>query len=417
LLAAATAAAVWLAFPRPEPPAPVVATPPNEPPAVGEVEPTALPQRSALPPPEDGAPGSETRARLVGRVFDALGQPLADCTVAFTEFDPERSLDAAEAARGSAQTGQDGRFTVYLEPHGVGVVTLVHRDFPLRVVRHRLAVPPGEVHDLGDLTLSSQPGLVVSVTARTGGAVAGAVVTATPAMHDVSLPAALQTLAERSAVTDSAGQAVLYGIDAGPYRVRVEAPQRAVAEKQHLHPENPPRAPHLAFVLDGGHTLRGRVTVAGAADLGRTIVRAEPVDGGPALEDLARPTGEFRLAGAQQGRYRVTVEAVRFGSGQGEVEVPGAALTLQLEPGRTLRGFVRARRSGRAVAGALVVAEPEDGWPLIRAGEPVRPSARTGADGDFAIAGLPAGRFTLRVSSDAFVSSRFGPFAADAGPV
>jgi hypothetical protein len=65
------------------------------------------------------------------------------------------------------------------------------------------------------------------------------------------------------------------------------------------------------------------------------------------------------------------------------------------------------------VRGAIVRAEPEDGWPMVRAGETVRPESSSDAQGFFCVRGLMDGRFSLEVTSQLFVPARLGPLSTD----
>lgn len=405
-LLVALAAFFWsLREPSPPPfegatePAPAEATPgPQNPP---QQRSSRLEVVAATPPALE-----VTGARLRGRVIDGLGEPLHGCEARF-ETEDGGSL--------AATTGGDGRFELAPRDSRSGWLSLAHRDFPAQVVVANLTLRKGEDRDLGDLPLASQPGLVVFVTRRGGGAIANARVSTAPALVDVGLPTRAQLLAGRQTVSDAQGKAVLYGLPTGTHTLRVEAEGYATTEQSHVQPAGLSRAPEVAVALELAAPLSGRVTSPDGGELGRTIVRAEPRDGGVSVEVSALPSGEFRLLGTAPGRYKITAESTRYVAVSVEVTAPDEApISLLLGLGEQISGTVRARASQAPVSGALVEAEPEDGWPLQRAGESVRPSATTDASGQFRIAGLPAGRFTLRVTSEAFVSSRFGPLAAPA---
>ncbi len=415
-------AGTWLALPRRgDTPLPSVVPAERETATTPSAPPTAQASRAPVTavtsPSTEAAPSKQ--AAIVGRVRDALGHPLAECTVTFSELDPEHGLLPVSSGDTTAQaaSGTDGRFALSLGKHRPGVLTLVHRDFPLRIVAPRLHVEPGTTRDLGDVTLFSQPGLIVIVRTAALVVVPNAIVTATPTLRDVSLPTAVHGLGERTAATDAQGHAVLYGMAAGPYTVRVEAAHMAAHERAHLQPENPPRAAELVVVVSGGHVILGQVEAPVGTDPGRTVVVAEPADGGVVLTAQVTKDGDFRLSGATAGRYRINVESVRLGRAQAEVVVPGRRVVITLDGGRTMRGIVRARATGDPIPGAMVRAEPRDGWPLVRAGETVRPETETNLDGLFSIVGLLEGSFTLLVTSELFVPARFGPLAVDAQPI
>lgn len=357
---------------------------------------------------------------VAGRILDPLGQPLPDCNVALVAMTKVRAFepDAVTAPLGEATSGADGRFELRFTSACEGIVTVRHRDFPPRVAAYGIEIELGATHEVGDVTLFSQPGLIVLVRTTSGVGVGDAVVIATPALQDVSLPTAIHGLAERSAITDPSGQGVLYGVAPGSYVVRVEASFYATQERNHLQAENPTKAPSLEFVVDVGHVIRGRVQTQAGADPGRVLITAEPVDGGVVLRDEVRATGDFRITGAVLGRYRIWADSTRLDRSMVETVVPNSGVVvIPLGSGLSLRGVVRDDATGNPVPGAVVVAEPEDGWPLIRAGRTVRLEGISGQDGLFTIIGLPPGRFAVTVSSQWFVPTRLGPVAAGIEPI
>lgn len=423
-IAAASAIALgsWLAWPDKE--SGVLATPSEHstPSQSRSALPGTLPQRAPLSGETAPAPSAPARGLVAGRVLDALGQPLPDCSVAlqppsaqqpFAPGEPESPLVAT-------RSGHDGRYMLELDRPAVGHVTVRHPDFPPRVVAFDVEVAPGTVRDLGDVTLSSQPGLVLVVRGASGSLIADAAVTATPALQDLGLPAAIGSLAVRSARSDASGQAVLYGLGPGPYVLRTEAPNWATDERNHLQPDNPPQAPKIEIALAPGHVITGRAHAPAGVDPGRVSITAEPLAGGPLLRGLVRADGdgEFRLTGAAAGRYRIWADPANLPRAMVEVDVPASGIVLlPLGAGLAISGVVRRAEDGRVLAGAHVTAEPEDGWPLTRGGETVRPHAITGPDGDFSIPGLPSGRFVLTVSSEGLVPTRLGPVVAGSEPV
>lgn len=422
-IAAAVALGVWLAWPHGSDMPPTVRTEQNDAKPAPRVDPPSAPSPPTRALVSAGAGEAATPAAALGhvrgRVVDALGQPLPDCDVAFLALveEPAFAPAAPRPPLATCRSDAGGRFQLDLETHAPGLVTLRHRDFPPHVAAHGLAVDQGQTRDLGDITLFSQPGLLVHVKAAAGNGIGDAVVTASPALQDVSLPSAIHALRERTGMTDGSGQAVLYGVAPGPYVVRVEAPSYATLEVNHLQPDHPPHAPQLELSLEPGCVIRGRVQPPDGVDPGRIFVTAEALEGGPVLRDQVRANGDFRVTGAQPGRYRVIADSTRLGPTAVETLVPSnAVLVVALSAGLTLRGVVRDATTGAPVPEATVVAEPADGWPLSRAGETLRPDARSDGDGNFCISGLPPGRFTLTASSKWFVPTRIEAIEAGAEP-
>ncbi|MEZ5963744.1 MAG: carboxypeptidase-like regulatory domain-containing protein [Planctomycetota bacterium] len=418
LVTTAIALAIWLGMPQAGDPPAAAGARTEAPSAAPRLDSPGTPTRAPLATASNGR--ATAVAAVVGRVLDALGQPLPECEVAFLALPDERPFAPAAPAPpvATTRTEADGRFRLQVPIAEPGAVVLRHRDFPPHVAKHGVEVAAGATLDLGEITLFSQPGLQVLVRSSSGGAVGEAVVTAVPALQDIGLPTTIHALRERTAVTDATGQAVLYGVLPGPYIVRVEAATFATHERNHLQPDHPPRAPRLEVTLQPGSVIRGRVLAPPDKDPGRVFLHAEPVSGGVVLRDQMRANGDFRITGALPGRYRVCAESSRLGPASIEVDVPSnTVVTLALGAGLELRGVVRDHATGAPVAGARVVAEPDDGWPLVRAGETVRPEATTDGNGEFTISGLPAGRFAVTASSQWFVPTRLAPVAAGGDPI
>lgn len=402
----------WAALRQPSEQQPTLAPTVDTPPRVEPTDPGANAARRPLPPAAaaTAAAPASSHAAVEGRVLDGLGQPVAGVEVTFQEL-LGSGVDGAERDDPSAcrVTGDDdGRFRLVVPPRRPGVLILAHRDFPPRVARADLAVEIGETRAVGDLVLHSAPGVIVQVRAD-GRGVPGARVSLEPAMVEVSLPTQARDLSQRTAVTDGDGRALLYGVGAGAYSIRVEAAQAATHEVAHLQPGAASSAPVIVIDLAPGHVIRGRLVAPDGGSLGVVTVRAEVVGGGITLVGAVAASGDFRIAGAAAGRYRVSADSTRFGATEAELGVPGTALSLRFASGGAITGIVVARAAQAPIPGAEVRAVPEDGWPLQRAGRSVVPSAFAGPDGRFEIGGLPEGRFHVEAASDGFVATRSDP--------
>ncbi|MBK9129835.1 MAG: carboxypeptidase regulatory-like domain-containing protein [Phycisphaerales bacterium] len=405
--------ALWAALRVPNGSQPAPAPPVDAPrgaQGAGPADPGATAARRALTPTVAPTAPVSASAAVEGRVLDGLGQPVAGAEVTFQPLlaigveGTERDEPSASRVTGD----DDGRFRLVVPPGRPGVLILAHRDFPPRVARADLEVAVGETRSVGDLVLHSAPGVIVWV--RTDGrGVPGARVSLAPAMVEVSLPTPARDLSERTAVTDGDGRALLYGVGAGAYSIRVEAAQVATHEVAHLQPGAASSAPVVVIDLAPGHVIRGRLVAPDRGNLGVATVRAEAVGGGITLVGAVAPSGDFRIAGAAAGRYRVTADSTRFGAIEAELMVPGEAPNLHFAPGGAIAGIVVARVGQSPIPGAEVRAVPEDGWPLQRAGRSVVPSAFAGPDGRFVIDGLPEGRFHVGAASDGFVATRSHP--------
>jgi hypothetical protein len=107
--------------------------------------------------------------------------------------------------------------------------------------------------------------------------------------------------------------------------------------------------------------------------------------------------GAYRIAELPRGDAKITVElagkkpsSTSLTLGEGKNPAPQLAVDPELPPGE-LRGNVRARVGGRAVAGAKIIITPGDY------------AVTSGADGTFAIE-VPPGTYTMTTSADGYAT-------------
>ncbi len=110
---------------------------------------------------------------------------------------------------------------------------------------------------------------------------------------------------------------------------------------------------------------------------------------------IVDPDGKFALAVAP-GRYDVEADAAGFAPVT-IVASPSDAIRIALGAGRTLRGKVVSSADGMPIAGARVV---RDTTTYSGHGMPATLGALTGADGQFELAGIPPGPFTVTISAE-----------------
>ena len=324
---------------------------------------------------------------------------------------------------------------------------------PARKVLVALAddpVPLGRADDAGRIRLTiPEAGEEVSVYANRLALWSGDVVPARddePAPFDVRL-GDLRTMAGRvidaktrepvagavvwdetspliSAVSDSSGQFALRG----PASHRLEIFAGAVGYLRPNAFEFPLTAdgrPGPTIALNPAASVSGRVVdvndegIAGATvsmsekqSMGMVRIRAgTPVDAPDAVTDQ---DGRFRIAAIDPDRnYNIKAEAEGFAPAKqavGELHphrtVSGVVLTL--DAGRTIRGSV-VDEDGSAIGGVELTAITSSGnrafgGGAIRFGgeQPTSTKAASGADGLFAVAGLPKGKFDLTAKRSGF---------------
>ena len=340
---------------------------------------------------------------VVGRAVDATGAALAGVAVSLrlpAGFGWLGDAAPTPLTLGTTTTDATGRF----ELRGVDVpgylLILEHARHPPVIFDLVGPREPGELRDLGSLVLHASLGLVVRVEARESAApVAGARVLATPVLFDPFLGGAGP---RRSAMTDDAGAAVIYGLPAGDWTVRVEADGFATIEVGHHQRPDATVTTALRVALEPGHSLRGRVLgpagepVAGAR---LTLITAGPAQVSTVIQSGAG--GEFRAVGLPAGRLTVLAESQRWERvSRGGVSLPtDERLELRFAGGLSLSGRVVDDRDGTPLAAVRVEATRSDREPLVRAGRLVRPSVVTDATGSFRVDGLPPGRFDLEFTS------------------
>jgi protocatechuate 3,4-dioxygenase beta subunit len=151
--------------------------------------------------------------------------------------------------------------------------------------------------------------------------------------------------------------------------------------------------------LDRSVGLQGRVEDRAGRAVATALVLAWPLesDRAAAREATTDEQGQFRLDGLPRGAYTVLVEGPGFGALHlGRVELPGRPIVVRLdEEGRTVSGQVQ--RMGMPAPGATVVL----GGPGLRTPRVVSADGR----GEFQLAGLGPGRYTVRARSESYASA------------
>jgi protocatechuate 3,4-dioxygenase beta subunit len=397
----------------------------STPPAAASPEP--VPRQSvettAIRPAPASRTGAMNYAQLSGRIVDPLGIAVGGCEVSIEAM--ARSGFAAAGATPEPDmttvvSDAEGRFAADVPPNRPLVLTLSHRDFPTQVALRGRSLDVGSAEDLGRVTIESGPGVSVLVlTYDDGRPVRRAMVSLSPTVSEVGLPRRAQLAGERFGTTGTDGRAVLPGVAAGAYRLRVDAEGLATVDQEVMIGADAARESRARTVrMVPGFALFGRVEDPDGQPIEDAVVVAEPAGGGPTVEGAVGARGEFRLRGLAPGECRLTVLSAAWGTAERrDVTVPSPAVTVRMAEGLMIAGLAVSAVDGLPLSGARVEATPSLGWPLVRRGEVVRPAATTGPDGRFALRGLPPGSFTLRLLSEGFIPSRHGPVEAGGAPI
>ena len=232
--------------------------------------------------------------------------------------------------------------------------------------------------------------LEVTVADPAGKPVEGAFVMAVPVQGAYRPFGGLAPEKVRSTVTGREGKAKLESLPPGPWNVTVHArgfvrrPLRRVASGP------------LAVRLERGGVIAGTVR---EGDGNRAIAAARVTvesdlptpEGWPAEatrnEAVTDGEGRFRLEGIGRGPVRLSARARGLGRAERSGVRAGTSVELFLFPGATLAGTVR-DDGARPVKGALVRAAGDTEWNAP-------PAERTDDRGEFEMAGIPPGEYTV----------------------
>ena len=238
-----------------------------------------------------------------------------------------------------------------------------------------------------------------------GEPIAGVEITARPeaidaAARDVDAGAGLSLDAEVVTRTGPGGRFALAGLGAGHVRLEIAGPAVIASEVRFV--AVPRRG--LEVVAAREVSIAGRVSGDGAI-AGITVT---------AVGESTRATastgagGEFAITGLPEGVYRVFAAAGERGSPALRVERRGAgpfeAIELAMAPAAIISGRLIDAETGAPLAGQVVLTHDGD--------EPPRQGESTAA-GQFAIEGVPPGRWYAEAAAPGYVGADSLAFSAD----
>jgi carboxypeptidase family protein len=349
-----------------------------------------------------------------GLVVDGTGRPLADVDLRAASSD-RRSADPDPRAR----TGPKGTFRLSGLAPGEAYRLSASRDgfvpsrLPLAAPQRGAAAPSLRI------VLESGRAATGRVVDRAGKPVADAEVRLLPVGSDDPRSAREATL---RAVTGASGTFRIDRLAGGPFNLRARA--RGFAPTLVRRVDLPPGNGSVdlgTLVLERGLTLEGRVVDTAGNPIGGATVQVTPSTGlavwdlpldgeAPGWETVSGRDGAFSFAGLAPGGE--TLRASRQGFAARTlpgIGVPSAEPVLvRLDPAARISGTVK-DDSGEPVAGANVLlsevsSAAGDGAPPQDRTRPVG-AAVSDAEGRFAAADLPPGRFSLLAAAPGFLSA------------
>lgn len=324
------------------------------------------------------APGS-----VAGSVLDVAGRPVLGATLTLVRLRADLDAPALPGTPLRAVSDERGQYLFAAVAPGLWRVEVREpgRGSDLEVLR----VEEGEALVLRDLLVDGGGSVEGTVRDGRGQRLDGVRVEARRLDADAQ-PEETRTRPD--------GSYALVGLSPGTWRVQCLEGVYGSVRREALVEVQAREVARLDFEAAGGGTIVGRVTRDGARVAGASVRLEWLPPEGLALARVERAStdsyGEFRVEGLAPGPYRVLLEdgATRTGGACWLEEDDLLELDLELWEGRVL-GEVR-DVEGRPVPGAQVEARPA----RAVAGE-LQARARAGADGAFALTGLPAGRYDL----------------------
>ena len=202
----------------------------------------------------------------------------------------------------------------------------------------------------------------------------------------------------------------------GPTQLVVSAPGYTTTRVPSLNMEDGKALADIEVAMDTGVKLTGRVTGPDGSPLSGVSVREAGMNAGPARmmpgmegSGTTDPSGEYTIEAIEAGEKTFTFSRQGYLAEDRTITLSGreARLDVQLSSGLTLNGVV-VTDAGAPVADAAVNANSASESGFGRSG-------RTDANGNFQIAGLAPGHYTLNASKQGLANGILRDFDIAAG--
>jgi protocatechuate 3,4-dioxygenase beta subunit len=334
-------------------------------------------------------------ARISGRVLAAVTrEPVAGARVSIRRDDT-----AFDAAVPGVNTDEQGGFLFSTLPPGTYRV-VARKDTLLGALEQPVVLDATDAVAGVELLLAATSTVRGRVTSAARGAIVQARVSLSP------MDSSLRGLSPGWVFTDPEGQYLVAGVPPGRYRLVVSAHEHAASAE----PITVSADLHQDVVLGAPAMVTGTVLTGDGRPARNAMVLATVGASGTASEvhadAMTNREGRFSITGLAGGPLMVTVgvgnEVAQVGP---EKLHPGGRkeITIRLQPGAGVTGVARWDDGSPIVAQTVMTTQSfgEGSW--------MRMAGRTGADGTFAIGGLPPGEVSL------YLDAREGGSAAIGG--
>ena len=362
----------------------------------------------ATHPTENVAISLPPESRIAGRVVDERGQPIAGATITAIHPSPleqiARMLRSGRTQNETAVSDAAGQFLLRGLAAGRGLRLEATAPEFAGARFGGIDIEPGAVR--ADIVFTLRRGLPLAgvVVDTSDRPVAGAEVRYMRIEETTGMPlqAPVQDRPPVAAYTDSSGQFVVAGLEAGRYDFAISAAgySSVYLRGRQIWPSNSSSLPKI--VLPPSVAIAGHVfTAAGEPVAGARVSDVDLTRG--VRTTMTDGAGAFIVDELSEGQpVSLQVEATGFSTATRAIRAPVEDLTVQLIPDTSLRGRVVNAETATPISEFSVERIARvPGQTTLRFGSPAAVQFRSD-DGRFELEKLPAGPATIRVKAAGF---------------